>query len=137
MLSIIESKIKKSNTPTISLNLNKFFGHEQYLSKLDGLLFISNWIYLIKKFRPSYMILPFSLSSWFILALSLSYHWTKERRQQNSFSQVNILDDGLQLELVSKTEENINSTNEIGTQIWLHGFFIFRFQHMGFSIIMY
>ena len=86
---------------------------------------------LMSSTTPS-MILLFSLSSGFSLSLSLclplsiSSHKTKERRQQNSSSRVNVTDDGgLQSEFASTTSKNISSS----TQIWLHGFFIFRFHH--------
>ena len=66
-----------------SLNHNFFFAHEQQLIKFDGLLYISNQIFLIKKLYQLlfYQFFLFLLDFFFLsYSLFVASHRTSERR---------------------------------------------------------
>ena len=66
-----------------SLNHNFFFAHEQQLIKFDGLLYISNQIFLIKKLYQLlfYQFFLFLLDFFFLsYSLSVASHRTSEWR---------------------------------------------------------
>ena len=102
----------KNNAPTISLILKSFLLMSSTSPSMMGYYSLAK-IYLYKKFQPTEYVITFFSFFWIFLSLSLflsvSSHKTKKRRQQNSSSQVNVLDDsGLQSELASTTSKNIS-----------------------------
>ena len=111
VISVISFQFQQNKSyPTISLILKSFLLMSSTSPSMMGYYSLAK-IYLNKKFQPTEYVITFFSFFWIFLSLSLSVssHKTEKRRQQNSSSQVNVLDDsGLQSELASTTSKNIS-----------------------------